>query len=262
VDAALYLVVERISPARLARARRETGKEAADRGADGRPYAAGPRKNDLAGRTPHEQASSDEVAAAHEFFRGLDRRRPEAKQHRAASKEPQLERAIPLARAHESPRDALDLTPVRGPQIRGGATARTCRLRGVQVNHRWGTIAALCRIGFAALALGDVVAAAGNLRDALERAHASEAISLELLALSGIGAVLTHTSRRVQATTMLVFTLGHEQLPPAYSFAARPALDALEAELPPEQLAAARAAAAEARLDDLVDQALGLVAGE
>jgi predicted ATPase/class 3 adenylate cyclase len=129
-----------------------------------------------------------------------------------------------------------------------------------EVNHRWGTIAALCRIGFAALALGDVVAAAGNLRDALERANASEAISLELLALSGIGAVLAETGKREQAAQMLIFALGHEQLPSAYSFAARPALVALEAELPPEQLAAAHAAAAEAHLDALVEQALAAVA--
>jgi hypothetical protein len=59
---------------------------------------------------------------------------------------------------------------------------------------------------------------------------------------------------------MLIFALDHEQLPPAYSFVARPALDKLEAELPPERLAAAHNAAAEARLDDLVDQALAVVA--
>jgi len=129
-----------------------------------------------------------------------------------------------------------------------------------EVNHRWGMITALCRIGFAALALGDFVEATENLRGALERAHAAEAISLELLALSGIGAVLGETGRREQAATMLIFTLGHEQLPPAYSFAARPALDRVEAELPPERLAAAHDAAAEARLDDLVDQALAVVA--
>jgi predicted ATPase len=129
-----------------------------------------------------------------------------------------------------------------------------------EVNHRWGIIAALCRIGFAALALGDFADATCNLRDALEGAHASEAVSLELLALSGIGAVLAETGRREQAATMLIFTLGHEQLPAAYGFTARPALDRLEAELPPQQLASAHTAAAEARLDDLVDQALAVVA--
>jgi hypothetical protein len=45
--------------------------------------------------------------------------------------------------------------------------------------------------------------------------------------------------------------MGHEQLPASYSFAARPALDRLEAELPPEQLAAAREAAAVATLEEL-----------
>jgi len=129
-----------------------------------------------------------------------------------------------------------------------------------EVNHRWGKIAALCRIGFAALALGDVDEAQRTFCAALERAHASAAISLELLALSGVGAVLRATGDREQAATVLTFALGHEQLPAAYSFAARPALEALEAELSPDQLAAARAAAAEASLEDLVTHALGQVA--
>ena len=51
---------------------------------------------------------------------------------------------------------------------------------------------------------------------------------------------------------ILTFALGHEQLPASYSLAARPALDRLEAELPPEQLASARVAAAAASLEDLV----------
>jgi hypothetical protein len=59
---------------------------------------------------------------------------------------------------------------------------------------------------------------------------------------------------------VLTFALGHEQLPPSYSIAARPALEALEAELPPEQLAAARRAAAATSLDDLVTRALASVA--
>src|SRR5712691_470135 len=59
-----------------------------------------------------------------------------------------------------------------------------------EVNHRWGTITALCRIGFAALALGGVDEAQRTFCAALEQAHASAAISLELLALSGVGAVL------------------------------------------------------------------------
>ena len=129
-----------------------------------------------------------------------------------------------------------------------------------EVNHRWGTIAALCRIGFAALALGDAGEAARELRSALEQAHAAAAISLELLALSGIGAVLAETGDRERAATLLTFALGHEQLPPSYSFAARPALEALEADLTQEQLAAARATAADARLEDLVAQALDAVA--
>ncbi len=125
-----------------------------------------------------------------------------------------------------------------------------------EVNHRWGTILALCRIGFAALALGDVDEAQRTLHEALEQAHASAAISLELLALSGVGAVLRETGEREQAATLLTCVLGHEQLPPTYSIAARPALEALEAELPPEQLAAARLAAAATGLEDLITKAL------
>jgi predicted ATPase len=129
-----------------------------------------------------------------------------------------------------------------------------------EVNHRWGMIAALCRIGFAALALDDVDEAQRTFREALERAHASAAISLELLALSGVGAVLRETGEPEQAATVLTFALGHEQLPPSYSIAARPALEALEAELPPEQLAAARLAAGATSLEDLVTRALAPVA--
>jgi hypothetical protein len=63
-----------------------------------------------------------------------------------------------------------------------------------------------------------------------------------------------------RAATLLTFALGHEQLPPSYSIAARPTLEALEAELRPEQLAAARHAAAATSLDDFVDQALAVTA--
>jgi tetratricopeptide (TPR) repeat protein len=129
-----------------------------------------------------------------------------------------------------------------------------------EVNHRWGMTAALCRIGFGALALGSVEEAQRTFRAALEQAHAAAAISLELLALSGIGAVLSETGECEQAATMLTFALGHEQLPPSYSIAARPVLDALEAELPPDQLAAARLAAAGASLENIVTQALAPVA--
>src|SRR6266511_380646 len=129
-----------------------------------------------------------------------------------------------------------------------------------EVNHRWGTIAALCRVGFATLALDDFEEARRTFRTALERAHASAAISLELLALSGIGAVLRATGEPEQAATVLTFALGHEQMPASYGIAARSVLEALEAELPPEQLAAARLAAAATSLEDLITLALEPVA--
>ena len=62
-----------------------------------------------------------------------------------------------------------------------------------------------------------------------------------------------------QTAAVPTFALGSER-PRRLHSAARPALqDDIEAELPPEQLAAARAAATEASLEDLVTQALELV---
>jgi predicted ATPase/class 3 adenylate cyclase len=124
-------------------------------------------------------------------------------------------------------------------------------------NHRWGLITALCRIGFAALALGDGAEARERFDQALERAHASQALSLELLALSGIGACLAEDpAEHERAAVILTFAMSHEQLPRSYAFAARPALDRLEAELPQEELAAAREAAAATTLEELGRTAL------
>lgn len=119
-------------------------------------------------------------------------------------------------------------------------------------NHRWGLIVALCRLGFASLALGDGAEARERFGEALARAHDAQAVSLELLALSGIGACLAEDpAEQERAAVLLTFAMGHEQLPPSYARAARPALDRLEAELPAEELAAAREAASAATLDEL-----------
>ena len=121
-----------------------------------------------------------------------------------------------------------------------------------EANHRWGLIAALCRIGFAELALGDGADARERFGEALERAHDAQAVSLELLALSGFGACFAgDPAEQERAAVILAFAIGHDQLPPSYALAARPALDRLEAELPPEQLVAARNAAAAATLEEL-----------
>jgi ATP/maltotriose-dependent transcriptional regulator MalT len=120
-------------------------------------------------------------------------------------------------------------------------------------------IAALCRIGFPALALGDEEEAVRCFGDALERAHASEAISLQLLALSGIGALLERRGDSMRAAVMLTFALGHEQLPGAYGFPARPALERLETDLPAEDLAAAREAATTISIEQLVEDARSAV---
>ena len=64
-----------------------------------------------------------------------------------------------------------------------------------EVDHRWGLITALCRIGFAALALGDGAEARECFGEALDQAHDAQAVSLELLGLSGIGACLAEDPR-------------------------------------------------------------------
>ena len=121
-----------------------------------------------------------------------------------------------------------------------------------EANHRWGMIGALCRIGFAALALGDGAEARERFGEARERAHAAQAVSLELLALSGIGACLAEEpAEQERAAVLLTFAMRHEQLPSSYSYAARPVLDRLEAELPPGQLTAAREAAVAATLEEV-----------
>ena len=121
-----------------------------------------------------------------------------------------------------------------------------------EANHRWGLMIALCRIGFAELALGDGGQPREHFGEALERAHDAQAVSLELLALSGVGACLAEDpAEQERAAVILTFALGHEQLPASYALTARPALDRLEAELPPEQLIAARDAAAAATLEEL-----------
>ena len=54
-----------------------------------------------------------------------------------------------------------------------------------------------------------------------------------------------------RAAVILTFAMSHEQLPPSYAIAARPALDGLVGVLPPARLAAARVAAAAATLEEL-----------
>jgi len=124
-------------------------------------------------------------------------------------------------------------------------------------NHRWGMTAALCRLGFAAAALGRFDEAREHLRRALELAREMQATSLLLLALSGYGVLLARERADRRAAEVLLSSLGHEAMPATYRLVAQPTLDALEAELSPEELEDAREAAAAADLDGLVSQALG-----
>ena len=120
------------------------------------------------------------------------------------------------------------------------------------VNHRWGVISALCRMGFAAVGLGEFAEARRDLQRALELAQQSQATSLLLHALSGAGVLLASEGDTNRAAQILLFSLNHPGLPAAYRMAAQPALDALEAGLPTEDLVAARQDAAMANLEDFV----------
>jgi tetratricopeptide (TPR) repeat protein len=124
------------------------------------------------------------------------------------------------------------------------------------VNHRWGVGSALCRLGFAAAALGDTEAARRDLGRALELAMRSQALSLVLQALSGVGVLLARQGDDARAAELLIASLEHPGMPATYRMVAQPTLDAIEARLAPEALAAAREAAARADLESLIDAVL------
>jgi tetratricopeptide (TPR) repeat protein len=122
-------------------------------------------------------------------------------------------------------------------------------------------IGAACRVGFALVALGDSESARERFRWALEQAQTTEAKSLALLALSGVGVLLAREGEKTRALELLTFVLGHPGFPPFYFITARPELDRLEAELASEQLAAAREAAQVADFDTVVAAAEQALAG-
>jgi len=94
--------------------------------------------------------------------------------------------------------------------------------------------AALCRLGFAAAALGRFDEAREHLRRALELAREMQATSLLLHALSGVGVLLAGKEDR-DAAEVLFFSLGHEAMPATYRLVARATLDELQAKLDPEE---------------------------
>jgi len=129
------------------------------------------------------------------------------------------------------------------------------------VNHRWGMIEATNRVGFALLALGDRDRARERFRWALEQAQATGAKSLALLSLSGVGVLLAREGEERRAAELLTFVFGYPGFPPFYFITSRPELDRLEAELAPEQLAAAREAAQVADFESVVAAAEQILAG-
>jgi tetratricopeptide (TPR) repeat protein len=122
------------------------------------------------------------------------------------------------------------------------------------VNHRWGVISALCRIGFAAVGLGEFDEARQHFQRGLELGQQSHAQSLVLHALSGAGVLLAKEGHTARAAEILLFSLHHPGMPASYRMVAQPALDALKAELPPEDFSAAKEAAATAELEELVEE--------
>jgi hypothetical protein len=76
---------------------------------------------------------------------------------------------------------------------------------------------------------------------------------LALHALSGVGVLLARQGDDARAAELLIATLQHPGMPAIYRMVAQPTLDAIEARLTPEVLAAAREAAAKADLETLVD---------
>ena len=129
------------------------------------------------------------------------------------------------------------------------------------VNHRWGMIGAACRVGFAFAALGEPDRARERLRWALGQARATEATSLALLALSGVGVLLARQGEERSAAELLTFVLGYPGFPPFYFITSRPELERLEAELPPAELAAAREGAGEADFEAVVAAAEDVLGG-
>jgi tetratricopeptide (TPR) repeat protein len=116
--------------------------------------------------------------------------------------------------------------------------------------------AALCRLGFAAAALGRFDEARDHLRRALELARAMQAPSLLLLALSGIGVLFAREGEDRAAAEVLFFSLGHEAMPATYRQVAEPILEELQAKLDPDELASAREVAAGLDLEELVAETL------
>jgi tetratricopeptide (TPR) repeat protein len=89
-------------------------------------------------------------------------------------------------------------------------------------NHRWGMTAALCRLGFAAAALGHFGEAREHLHRALELALAMQATSLLLHALSGVGVLLAREGTDRDSAELLLFSLEHEAMPGTYRQVAEP----------------------------------------
>ena len=128
-------------------------------------------------------------------------------------------------------------------------------------NHRWGMIGAASRVAFALVALADFDGARERLRWALAQGQATGTKSLALLALSGVGMLLAREGDERRAAELLTFVFAYPGFPPYYFITAKPEFERLEAELPPDELTAARDAAEAADLEAEVTAAEAVLGG-
>jgi hypothetical protein len=85
-----------------------------------------------------------------------------------------------------------------------------------ELSHRWGMCTSLCRLGFAAIGLGDLAGAERHCRDALRLAWDSQIVPLTLYALAGLAGVAARRGAQARAAELFSLVQGHPQMPALY----------------------------------------------
>jgi len=124
MDPPLHLAVERPVPAGTIRVRCKLGKKAPDRGAELGLAARPLSERDLPGGATREEPAEDRVRAAHLILLDRDGGRPEAEEHGPPTQDDELDPVGPLAAPDESPREALDHSPVDASEPARAALGR------------------------------------------------------------------------------------------------------------------------------------------
>jgi hypothetical protein len=101
--------------------------------------------------------------------------------------------------------------------------------------------------------LDEFAEARRDFQRALELAQQGQAQSLVLHALSGVGVLLAREGRTTHAAEILLFSVHHPGMPAAYRMVAQADLEALEAQLPAQDLAGAREGAATTDLEKVAE---------